>query len=223
MPEPSDPLLADAFLADAFLESLVADLKPVAPLRQGQGMAVATMALALGALLITAILGIRRDLAAGHPEPLALTAAGVFLVLALASAWAAIDMARPAVGMRRDGWGWTAVMAAVLPGSALALIAMKLVTGQPVEIDPGHNCLALGCGIGLLTTAALALWIRRGAPSSPARAGLLTGVAGGAAGIFAVSLWCPQNDLLHIGLWHGATVIVMGLLGRLSLPRFFAW
>ena len=209
---------------DAFLDSLVADLKPVAPLRQGMGMAFASLALALGATLVVAVLGLRRDLAAGHPDPFVLTAAGVFLVLALASAWGAIDMARPAVGIRRDGWGWTAAMAAVVPGSALALILTDLVTGQAIDFDRGGIvCLALGIGIGLLTGGALILWLRRGAPSSPTRAGLLIGVAAGAAGIFAVSLWCPHDSLLHIGIWHGATVVFAGLLGRIGLPRLLRW
>ena len=193
--------------SDTFLDSLVADLRPVAPLRQRSGMALAALALALGAILVLSVYGMRQDFAAGHPAQLALTAAGLFLVLALASAWVAVDMARPAVGTRREGWGWTALMAAVLPGSALALMAMNLVSGQPAGLDPhGYSCLGLGCGFGLLTAAALTLWLRRGAPSSPARAGLLTGVAAGAAGIFAVSLCCPSDSLLHIGIWHGATV-----------------
>jgi hypothetical protein len=209
---------------DPFLDSLVADLRPVAPLQQRSGMAFATLALGLGSLLVIAMLGLRRDLATGHPAPLALTAAGVFLVLALASAWAAVDMARPAVGLRREGWGWTALMAAVLPGSALALIGLNVLTGQPVDLDrSGLGCLAVGSAVGVLTAATLVLWLRRGAPSSPARAGLLTGVAAGSAGIFAVSLWCPHDSLLHIGIWHGATVIAMGIAGRLVLPRLLAW
>lgn len=209
---------------DAFLESLVADLKPTAPLRQRNGMAYASLALALGAVLVVALLGLRRDMASGHPEPLVLTAAGLFLVLALASAWAAVDMARPAVGMRREGWGWTALMAAVLPGSAGALIIADLLAGRSVGLDRGGAaCLGLGSAIGLLTAATLIAWLRRGAPSSPARAGMLTGVAAGAAGIFAVSLWCPDDSLLHIGVWHGATVVLMGVIGRLALPKFLAW
>lgn len=209
---------------DTFLESLLDDLKPVTPLRQGRGMFLAALALGTGALLIIAKLGMRRDLAAGHPDPLVLTAAGLFLVLALASAWAAIEMARPAVGMRREGWGWTALMAAVLPGSALALVGLNFFTGQVINLDwSGLGCFEFGSLVGLLTAAALTIWLRRGAPSSPARAGLLTGVAAGSAGIFAVSLGCPHDSLLHIGIWHGATVIAMGLAGRLILPRVLAW
>lgn len=210
--------------SDAFLESLVADLKPVAPLRQGNGMALASVALVLGVVPVITLLGVRHDLLAGHPDPFVITAAGLFLVLALASAWGAIDMARPAVGIRRDAWGWTALMAAVVPGAALAIIVADLVAGRPIDLDRGGMvCLAMGAMLGLLTGLVLVLWLRRGAPSSPARAGLFTGVAAGSAGIFAVSLWCPHDSLLHIGVWHGATVVVMGVLGRLILPRLLAW
>lgn len=209
---------------DAFLERLVADLKPAAPLRQRKGMASASLALALGVLLVLSLLGLRHDFAAGHPDPFALMAAGIFLVLALASAWGAIDMARPAVGIRRDGWGWTALMAAVVPGSALVLMVIDGLAGRAILLDRGgFQCLALGVAVGLLTGTVLVLWLRRGAPSSPARAGLLAGVAAGAAGIFAISLWCPHDSLLHIGIWHGATVVVSGLLGRIALPPILRW
>lgn len=210
--------------SDAFLEGLIADLKPTAPLRQRSGIALAVLALVLGSALAVATLGLRRDFLIGRPEPLVLTAAGMFLVLSLASAWAAVDMARPAVGTQREGWGWTALMAAVLPGSAFALMGMNLLSGQPAGIDSGgYYCLGLGCVIGLLTAASLVAWLRRGAPSSPARAGLLIGIASGGAGIFAVSLWCPNDHLLHIGIWHWLTIVVMGILGRITLPRLLAW
>lgn len=209
---------------DALIERLVADLRQARPLRQRNGMALASLALASGALLVVLVLGLRQDFARGRPDPLVLTATGLFLVLALASAWAAVDMARPAVGIRREGWGWTALMAAVLPASALGLVVTDLALGHPVDLDGGGvDCLVLGATMGLATGATLVSWLRRGAPSSPARAGLLTGVASGSAGVFAISLWCPHDTLLHIGVWHGVTVILAGLAGRLLLPKLLAW
>ena len=83
--------------------------------------------------------------------------------------------------------------------------------------------MSFGFGWGLLTAAALVQWLRRGAPSRLDHAGLLTGVAAGAAGIFAVSLYCPHNDLVHIGVWHGLTVVLAGIAGRLVIPRLIAW
>jgi hypothetical protein len=206
------------------IAGLVADLKPVAPLRQAGGMRLALVALCGGVIGMIAIFGPRADLMAGQPDGLALLGAGLFLVLALASAWAVVDMARPYVGVRREGWGWTALMAAMLPVGAVYTMAAAWLRGIPIGLEmDGGDCMRFGLGWGVLTFAALVVWLRRGAPSLPRRAGLLTGVASGAAGIFAVSLYCPHNDLIHIGVWHGLTVILAGLTGRLAVPRLVAW
>ena len=213
-----------SLLPDEMIGQLVADLKPVRPLRQGPGMAWIVLTLVAGSLLVVLHYGARADVAAGRPDPMFLTSSGLFLVLALASAWGAVDMARPSVGARRDSWIWTAMMAAVLPVAAIGQLALQFFGGQSVHVDGwGIECLTVGTTTGLLTMGALMLWLRRGAPSSPRRAGLLVGVASGAAGIFAVSLCCPENSLIHIGLWHGGTVVGMGLIGRFALPRFLAW
>lgn len=210
--------------SDDLIAGLVADLKPVAPLRQWGGMRLALLALASGVIGMIATFGLRADLLAGRPEAVALLGAGLFLVLALASAWAVVDMARPYVGLRREGWGWTALMAATLPVGALLMIATAWWRGTSSGFAMnGAACLKYGLLWGLLTASALVVWLRRGAPSLPRRAGLLTGVAAGSAGIFAVSLFCPHSDLIHIGVWHGLTVVLAGLIGRLTVPRLIAW
>lgn len=210
--------------SDEMIGRLVADLGPVNPLLQRTGMTRILFAIAISVGLVIYGFGVRADITAGRPDPLFLTSAGLFLVLALASAWSAIDMARPAVGIRRDGWAWTVMMAAVLPITAMGLIAIDLFRGEPVYVDAGGiECLTSGCIAGALTLTALVLWLRKGAPSSPRLAATLIGVASGASGIFAVSLCCPENSLVHIGVWHGGTVVLMGIFGRLALPRFLAW
>jgi hypothetical protein len=83
--------------------------------------------------------------------------------------------------------------------------------------------MAYGLGWGLVTALALVLWLRRGAPSRPHTAGMLAGVAAGSAGIFAVTLYCPHNDLLHIGFWHGLSVVLAGVAGRLAIPPLVRW
>lgn len=209
---------------DVLIATLVDELRPVRVLQQRNGMARSAMALVAGAVIMALGFGVRHDLADGRPDPTFLISAGLFLVLALASAWAAVDMARPYVGTRREGWGWTALMAGVLPVSALVLAFADWLRGKGLTLDrDGMSCVGFGITIGLLTATTLVIWLRRGAPSRPKRAALMTGVAAGAAGIFAVSIHCPHSDLVHIGIWHGATVIVMGLAGRILLPRLLAW
>lgn len=209
---------------DDLIAGLVDDLQPVTQLRQGRGMALVLGALALGTAGILLGHGPRADLLAGQPDAMLLLGGGLFLVLALASAWAVVDMARPAVGMRREGWGWTALMAGVLPLAAFGMIAAAWMQGRPSGFAmDGINCMRIGLGWSLLTFAALTLWLRRGAPMALGRAGLLTGVAAGSAGIFAVSLFCPHNDVVHIGIWHGLTVFLAGMIGCLAVPRLIAW
>ena len=209
---------------DALIAELVDDLRPTPPLLQRRGMALALAAFVAGCFAVIPIFGMRADFIAGHPDPLALTSAGLFLVLALASIWAVVDLARPWVGLRREGWGWTALMACVLPVAALVLLAGEWLrgAGTSLTLDDGE-CMACGLLLGLATAAVLIGWLRRGAPPDPKRAGLLVGVAAGASGIFAVSLGCPHNDLVHIGMWHGLTVVLAGIAGRLIVPRLIAW
>ena len=206
------------------IAGLIEDLKPIAPLRRSGGMVLALFALGLGVIGMSLQFSLRADLRSGQPDPMALIGAGLFLVLALASFWAVIDMARPYVGVRREGWGWTALMAGVLPTAAMISLAMTWLRGAPMPLSlDGGDCLRFGLGWGLLSAGMQVWWLRRGAPSRPERAGLLVGVGAGAAGIFAVSLYCPHSDLVHIGIWHGLTVIVAGLLGRVAVPRLISW
>ncbi|MCR9180892.1 MAG: DUF1109 domain-containing protein, partial [Erythrobacteraceae bacterium] len=78
-------------------------------------------------------------------------------------------------------------------------------------------------GASLLVFAILVGWLRKGAPTSPDRAGLLTGIAAGSLGIFAFSLHCADNDIVHIGLWHSAVVLLMAGLGRAVVPPLVRW
>jgi len=214
MPDTTEHLIA----------GLVADLRPTVPLLQRRGMALAMAGLIAACAAVLLAFGMRADFRTMQPDPLALTSAGLFLVLALASTWAAIDLARPYVGLRREGWGWTALMAAVLPVAALVVLAGERLGGGASELAlNGRDCMACGLLLGLFVALVLVGWLRRGAPPDRARAGLLVGVAAGASGIFAVSLGCPHNDLVHIGIWHGMTVVLAGLAGRLIVPRLIAW
>jgi len=209
---------------DNFIAGLVEGLEPVRPMRQREGVGMALLAMLIGVAGMLLGFGMRPDLAALRPDAMFLLSSGLFLVLALASAWAALDMARPFVGGHREGWGWTALMAAVLPLAALVEWAADWMGGSPTMPDgDGWHCMAYGLGWGLVTALALVLWLRRGAPSRPHSAGMLAGVAAGSAGIFAVTLYCPHNDLLHIGFWHGLSVVLAGIAGRLAIPPLVRW
>ncbi len=210
--------------SDALIAELVGDLEPVRPLRFGEGIAATLAAAALSAGVVLALLGMRPDWLAGRLDPMELVASGLYGGLGLAASVTVVLMGRPQVGSDHGGWRWAAAMAGLLPLAGLGAALARGGEGMSGEVmRHGAECFAVGAAASLLVFAALTLWLRRGAPTAPARAGLVTGVAAGAFGSFAVSLHCPDGDIVHVGLWHGATVLAMAALGRALVPRLVRW
>jgi len=209
---------------NALIAELVDGLAPVRPLRFSSGLGFALAGLGVTVTTVALLFGIRSDVIQGRFDPVFLLATGLFLLLGLASAVTVIVMSRPRVGSDHSGWLWAAAMAALLP---LAATIIGLGRGSDAFTANaalhGIVCLIDGSALGLLTFAVLVWWLRRGAPTSPERAGLLTGIAAGSFGIFAFSFHCVYSDIVHIGLWHSAVVVMSAGLGRIAVPRLIRW
>ncbi len=206
------------------IAELVGDLQPVKPLKIAHGLVISTAALGASLAIVAMLMGIRPDVVRGHFDEVFLLSNGLFLMLGIAAAVTVIVMGRPRVGTDHSGWVWAAAMAGLLPLTAFVMgisdSARALAQSQP---DHGMACVLAGSALALITGAALTLWLRRGAPTSPERAGLLTGLAAGSFGIFAFAFHCPINDIYHIGLWHGAVVVVCAAVGRMIVPGLVRW
>ncbi|WP_186402429.1 NrsF family protein [Sphingopyxis sp. P1IMeth2] len=206
------------------ISELVGDLRPIRPLgfARGVGLAIASGGFAVAA--VVAIAGLRPDVAGGSLNALFLISAGLFLMLGIASSVTVIMMSRPQVGANHDGWAWPVAMAALLLFSAL-LMSVGNADRALAASAPQHgiDCLACGIGLGLISGAALTLWLRRGAATSLTLAGLLTGIAAGSFGIFAYSFHCPISNIFHVGLWHSLVVVASAGIGRLVVPPLIRW
>lgn len=206
------------------IDRLVADLAPVRPMRMREGLGSALAMAAVTVLASAVLFGLRGDLMSGALDPVYILSLGLTLMLAIASAVAVVQMGRPQVGGRSSGWAWAAAMAALLPlASLITNIQFYAETGATAISGGGIHCVYRGIVLSLAMSAVLTLWLRRGAPTSPTRAGWLTGIAAGSIGIFAVALGCDANDIGHIGFWHGLSVIGSALLGRLIVPPLVRW
>lgn len=210
--------------SDALIAELVDGLEPVRPLRFGEGLLLALAAAGVTAAVVLGSVGLRQDLVAGLVDPMHLVATGLYLGLALAATATVVVMGRPQVGSDHSGWRWAAAMAGLLPLTGVIVAAGRGASVFSAEgLEMGQECLAVGIVSSLLVFTMLVLWLRRGAPTAPDRAGLVAGIASGAFGVFTFSLHCPANDIVHIGIWHSAVVLAMGLAGRTLVPRLIKW
>jgi hypothetical protein len=207
-----------------YIDALVGDLKPVRAMRAREGLALATIAGGATIVLTAALLGLRTDVAAGRFSPLFLFANGLLLAVALGSAIAVVRMGMPRVGHTSHGWKWVLAISGLLPAAALIMLTSGTET-MPAAIVTRHeiNCIAMGLLLGLLTATVLVAWLRRGAPTSTQRAGLLVGLASGSIGMLAFALHCPFDSFYHVGLWHALPVVLGGVLGRLIVPPLIRW
>ena len=207
-----------------FIAALVDDLRPVRAMRARDGMALAAGAGAITVVLTILLLGLRPDVAQGQFQPLFLFANGVLLIVGLGSALAAVRMGMPRVGQSGRGWKWAMAMISLLPAAALIMLASGTEPMPPALVTSYElKCVAMGLALGLLTAVVLVGWLRRGAPTSANRAGLLVGLASGSIGILAFAFHCPFDSFYHVGLWHVLPVALGGLLGRLVIPRLVRW
>lgn len=206
------------------LDRLADELTPVRRIGPASGAAAAGLAFGAFALAVVLVVGIRPDLAQGRIQPMFLIRAGLLLLLGSASLAGVLGMARPAVGSQRTGWHWAVAAAAVLPVAAIVLALTATVPIAPrLHMVSGAECLAVTLGGGLTIGAALTVWLRRGAPTSPERAGLLVGLASGSFAALAYGLHCPHDDMVYIGLWYTIAVGVAAGLGRLIVPPLIRW
>lgn len=209
---------------DNLIDGLAEDLKPVRPRRTGRGSLWVALGWLAGATVLISSVGMRSDLASGHVPAISLLSFWLLAGVSIAATWSAVRMGMPGVGRDYSGWRWACLVALALPLSAMGLaMGNSHAAMEAAGMDAGTLCLTQGVVSGLGVGLALFWWLRGGAPTSPTRAGLIIGIAAGAAGAAIVALHCPLNNIIHIALWHGMSVIVSGIVGRLLLPRLLRW
>lgn len=210
---------------DDLIDDLAGELKPVRPRRVARGSLWVAAGWAAGAALLLWLIGPRHDLADGTMmPPLPLLAFWLIAALGLAAAWSALRMGLPGVGRDYSGWRWAGLAALALPLSALVMgLGDGHAAMEAARPENGLRCTVEGVLAGLGVGAALFAWLKAGAPTSPARAGWVIGIAAGAAGATIVALHCASNDMMHIALWHGLAVALSGIAGRVLLAPLLRW
>lgn len=119
---------------------------------------------------------------------------------------------------------WQMALAAALLFPIAALIValtgdMNLAVGEMYTVG---QCLMFSTVGAAATAVTMVLHLRRGAPTSPARAGWLVGIASGGLGAFAY-IHCPFDSIVYIGMWYTLAVGICAVAGRLVVSRLISW
>lgn len=209
---------------DQLIDQLVEELEPVRGLSLTRARTLAAAIAVASAAILIIILGMRPDFVAGAPHPLPLLCLLLTLVVAIAAIVNVTAMARPAVGAARGGWPWSIAALAVLPLAALVTGLANLSESSTLALAiDGSACFFIGTATAAASIAVLALLLKRGAPSSAARASWLIGVAGGCVGATAVAFTCPSDSIIHIGIWHAAIIPISAIVSRLAVAPLLRW
>jgi hypothetical protein len=205
------------------ISALVDDLEPVKALTPRRPLLVAAAITAAMLAVVALMSGVRADVMAGRPDPMFLIRSGMLLLLGGGTAHAVLGMASPAVGKPHMSWQMALAAAFLFPLAAL-IVAMTGDMGNAMaEMYSVGQCLMFSAIGAFATAIPMILHLRRGAPTSPARAGWLVGIASGGLGAFAYNLHCPFNSIVYIGLWYTLAVGLCALVGRLVVPRLIRW
>lgn len=209
---------------DELIDQLAEELTPARGVSLVQGRLLLAASAMVSALVLTALFGVRPDFLAGVPHSLPLLSLFLTAIVAIAATATVTAMARPAVGAIRGGWPWAIAALATLPLGALVTAPNGLPELRAIIFAAaGSSCFFIGTAAALGSIAALALWLKHGAPTSAARASWLIGVAGGCVGASAVALTCPSDSIIHIGVWHAAIIPVSAVASRLMITPLLRW
>lgn len=210
-------------LSSSLIDGLVDELEPVKTIKPTAGLLVVGGLTVVAMAAVATILGVRNDLAMGMADEMFFLRSGILLMLGLATAFAAVNLARPGVGNLNRGWVWALATAALFP---LTAVIMSFINTPPVEAlrpSQGMLCLSVSLMSAVGIGGGLTMWLRQGAPTSPERAGWLVGIAAGALGAAAYNIFCPFNDIYYIGLWFTLPVLISAGVGRLVVPKLIRW
>ena len=211
------------------IAALTQDVAPVKRVRPQEGVAMIVFASIAASIACLLIFGFWQGMINGEASPYFWISNGLLALVGAASTSALVSSALPRVGgAQSSGPQWSVAMLAILPVAALmAFLSFEAGHDHGAGMDDPvllyWECAAYGLSASALVAGAAIAFLRRGAPVSLDRAGLLIGLASGSLGALAYNITCPVDSLMHVGIWHLLPVFIGGIFWRYAAPPLIRW
>jgi hypothetical protein len=202
---------------DRLIRSLAADnderSRPV-----GATLALALLvALLVSAVMLLSTIGLRPDIGAAMRTPLFDLKFMATLALAIPAIAISLHLSRPETALR--GWGW--MLLAPLIVLLFGIFFEMMMPDRPPMMMRwmGHNamlCMSVIPLLALPILAAALLALRQGAPSRPALAGALAGLASAGLAATLYAAHCVDDSPLFVATWYTLATALVAAIGALA-------
>jgi hypothetical protein len=204
-------------MKDLLIDSLVADLTPVKPLRASRFWLLVAGGIALSVGGLVASLGMRPEVARVALTPVMFWKFAATLLLGLTLSVLVLRHSRP--GQKTGHIDVLLVLLALglfwLPG----LTGLMWSNGAGVVGERFSGCLKFVSLAALLPLAGFMIWLRQAAPVQLLVAGALAGCAAGAFGGFAFAWYCPHDAYQYVSVYYSLPALWLSALGA-GVARF---
>lgn len=207
------------------IDRMVADLRPVRR-HSLAGDAAVFASVAISELALWLLLGFARpDFALASHGPVLWWKLVSLGLIAYAGSAAALASLSPEITPRR-GLGRIAAGIGLALVAGVTLIARIGIEGSLVarlDWPDGLMCLWKMAALSVLPAAALAILVRRGAPTDPGGTALASGLGGAGWGAFVFAFACPSDDPLYIIVWYVVGCGLVTAVSRVVIARVARW
>jgi hypothetical protein len=207
---------------DDLIRALTAD-RTAAPQPPGRMLMLAAAAgFAVSAVAFALWLGPRADVAAAVTSMRYLFKPVLMLALAGISGALLLRLMRPGAPVRLLALAAIPAVMAVAAAAELAVLPPSRWLDALIG-DNWYLCLSLIPLLSLPLAAALLLALRHGAPTRPAIAGAVAGLAAGglAAALYAVN--CTDDSPLFVATWYTLAITVVSIACAVAGSRLLRW
>ena len=210
---------------DELINALVADSTAAAPSPINRTVWLAAgLAVLVAGVVFFASLPLRDDIAVALTTPRFLFKWIFTLSLGVSALAAATYLMRPAGAQKSALMLLMVAPAVLLVGATLELFALPAEQWVSTMVGlNSHGCLVTIPFLALGPLAVIIMSLRQGAPTRPALAGAVAGLA--ATGIAATyyAMYCRDDSPLFLAVWYILSALLVAAIGALAGSRLLRW